>query len=466
LDYDDVLMCEIWETLVEGGISGTPTRVCLASTTITTVTQTSTTTTSSTETSTTTSQTSTTSSTTKSTTLDAEALRSQNVSVIDLLQANLSVDELVSKGFAASELLDAGVSCADVERQYGKQKSACADSIGLIVAIVVIVLLLVAAVGGLVCVRQHKRPYPPVAERQQARPSVLQHGTIMSNPMFATVGCSDGSALDGNFNFLSSSTFQHGFKAKVGSVSTRNTPRLNAFSEPTYCNNDNLGDRSQPSVFVSGAKLYLIPVEGDSSGSSQIYVEPSLRQPALYDAAKQPRENQAAASVLPLPNIQPTYAVSVASTKSIEIYTDATGNSFPMFVEHIDGGYSQVQGGQVYVEPPRSAKRNEGVLVNTLETDTAAEANSNSTENCHSISLGDQAQLYDLASAALDGTGADGARRVRVATDWSNSSEQTANAKPPSLSDSGGGSGGMRTARSGSVYAGFADAVTDDGSAA
>jgi hypothetical protein len=262
-----------------------------------------------------------------------------------------------------------------VERQYGKQKSACGDSTGLIVVIVAIVVLLVAAVGGLVCVRQHKRSPPPVAESQQARPSVLQQGMVFSNPMFAASDRSDGNTPDRNFYFQSSSAVQCGSTAKVGSVSTSNTPRLNALSEPTYCNNDKLGDRPQPSVFVSGARPYLIPVEGDSSDSSHVYVEPSSRQPALYDsakqpylipvegdssgsspiyvepssgqpalydAAKQPRENQAAASVLPLPNMQPTYALPVASTNPIEIYTDATGNSIPMFVEHIDGGYSQV----------------------------------------------------------------------------------------------------------------------------
>jgi hypothetical protein len=278
--------------------------------------------------------------------------------------------------------------------------------------------------------------------------------------------------------------------------------RSDAFSEPSYCNSDTLGGRSQPSVFVSGsshiyvepsseqralydaakqpresvfvseAKPYLIPVEGDSFSSSQIYVEPSSGQPTFYDAAKQPRENQAAAYALPWPNKQPTYALPIASTNSIEIYTDVTGNSISTFVEHIDGGYSQVRGGQLYVGTPHSAQRDEGVLVhmlvNTLEKETAAETSSNSTDNCHSISLGDHAQHYHHPDAALSGSSANGATRVRLATDWGNRSEQPTNAKPPSPSDSTSvGRGGIkRTARSGSVYAGFAGAVTGEGSAA
>jgi hypothetical protein len=364
--------------------------------------------------------------------------------------------------------LDAGVSCADVEREFGEQKSACGDSIVLIVAIVSVVVLLGAAVGGLTCVRHHKGQCPPVAESQRARPSVLQHGMVLSNPMYATVDCSDRNIFEGNFNFLSCPTVQNCSTDKVDSVATSNTPQPKTFSEPSCCNNNELGDRSQPTVFVSGAKSYLIPMEGDGSDSSQIYVEPSSGQATLYDAAKQPRENQATAYALPLPVMEPTYALPIASTNSIEVYTDVAGNSIPMFVEHIDGGYSQVRGGQLYVDTPHSAQLGKGLLMHTLDKEMAAEANSSSTDNGHSMSLGNQAQHCDLANAALGGTSANGTTRGRIATDWSNSSEQPANVKLPSPSDSVSvGRGGIkRSARSGSVYAGFADAVAEEGSAA
>jgi hypothetical protein len=112
-----------------------------------------------------------------------------NISAADLLQANTTVAELRSKGFTASDVLNAGASCAEVEREYGKQPAKCGNSTGLIVAIVVVVLILGVAIGGLAWVPHQKGSSQPIdkgrrdtrSRKQQQQQQ--QHGDVMENPM-------------------------------------------------------------------------------------------------------------------------------------------------------------------------------------------------------------------------------------------------------------------------------------------
>jgi hypothetical protein len=317
----------------------------------------------------------------------------------------MTVDELVSKGFAASELLDAGVSCDDVERGYGEIKSACRDNTALIVAIVVGVALLGAAVGGVVWFMRHKRPSPTVVKGHRTRRLRCQREAMVVSPMYPTADPLNPNTTDADFD-----------------VTTSGLSSSASHSEPT----------AKSDVFVSGAATYLIPMEGGGSSPGLFYVDPASGQVALCDAATHPRESQAAAYASPCPDLQPTYALPVASTNSIEIYTDATGNAIPTFVEHVDGGYSQIRGGQLYVDTQCSVAVKVGKPIFAVEKDTPAEATEHGDDvtAVFGISIRDQALHYDRPYAVLGGTSVDAAPQVRRASDWNSRSQQIGHCLP------------------------------------
>jgi hypothetical protein len=265
LDYDDVLTCKSWETLVEGNATGTITRVCLASTTTTTI-----------------SQTRTTSSTT-------------------------------SQMGTTTTVLDAGVSCNDVERENGEQEAQCGNNTWLIVVIVVVVVLLVAVAG--VSLLAHRRS-------------------------------STGQRRDGDRAYPRTTEAQRHIATKATANKTFDlTGPLRAGLRDDQAER---AGRLQPNVYVAGA--FLVPTEGsvDSPSPDSVYTESAPEKPALYNATKRTYQSRATPYAQPWADAHPTYAEPIANTNSIQIYTDANGTDIPTFVEHIDGGYSRVQGGQVY----------------------------------------------------------------------------------------------------------------------
>jgi hypothetical protein len=348
----------------------------------------------------------------------------------------MTVDELVSKGFAASEMLDAGVSCDDVERQYGEQKAECGNNTRLIVVIVVVVVLVVAVAGVALFVHRHKGTGQR-RDGDQAHPRITAAQYHTATKMTAN------------------QTFD--LTGPLGEDQSKRRGRL------------------QSNVFVAGTGVFLVPMEGsvDSPGFRPVYSDPASRQSAPSDAPDRSHQSQATPYAQPWADAQPTYAEPIASTNSMQVYADVNGNEIPTFVEHIDGGYSQVRGGQVYADAADGVSPQECDLIYAREMGAAAETCPTPTGHHHDdmyisvTSLADATGLNDRPDAALSASSA-GVARGRLNTDRNSSNEQPTTAKLASNSScADGGKGGIkRTARKGSVYAGFADGDAAEASSA